>query len=123
MTIGKAIMRINTLKPNTYTDHEKIDWLSSLDSMVKRTVIDTHEDGEDVVFNGYDTSTPAETVLLIPEPYDECYINWLESKIDYFNGEYAHYNNSVLRYNEMFRAYANDYNRHHMPKTESINYF
>ncbi len=66
MTIGKAIARINTLKPNTYTDFEKIDWLSALDSMVKRTVIDTHEDGEDVVFNGYDTSTPAETVLLIP---------------------------------------------------------
>lgn len=123
MTIGKAIMRINTLKPNTYTDNEKIDWLSSLDHMVKRTVIDTHEDGEEVIFDGYDTGTPADTELLIPSPYDDCYINWLESRIDYFNGEYAHYNNSVLRFNELFTAFSNDYNRHHMPKTESINYF
>ena len=51
------------------------------------------------------------------------YISWLEAKIDYFNGEYAKYNNSITRYNDTYAAYANDYNRNHMPKGASIKYF
>lgn len=121
MTIIEAINKIDALKPNSYTQSEKVAWLSTLDGMTKR-MIDQHE-GEEVKFDGYTNETPTNTVMLIPAPYDEAYILWLESKIDYTNGEYNKYNNSITRFNDTFTAYNNDYNRTHMPKGKKIKYF
>lgn len=123
MTLIEAINRVDALKPNAYTQSEKIEWLSTLDGMVKRFVIDTHEGGEGIVFNGYDDETTLDTVLLVKAPYEDIYIAWLESKIDYHNGEYVKYNNSITRYNDIYQGYANDYNRKHMPKGSNIKYF
>lgn len=118
MTIGDALTRIDQLKHNTYTDSEKIVWLSKLDSMIKRFIIDTHEGGEDITFNGYTDKNENEiktTELLVGEPFDEIYIKWLEAQIDYTNGEYYKYNNSIMQYNTEYEAFENWYNRNHMP--------
>ena len=123
MTLIEAINRVDALKPNAYTPYEQIDWLSTLDGMVKRFVIDTHEGGEGIVFKGYDDETPLDTELLVKAPYEDIYIAWLESKIDYHNGEYVKYNNSITRYNDIYQGYCNDYNRTHMPKGSQIKYF
>ena len=123
MKICDAINQIDSLKHNTYSQRDKIAWLSRLDSMVKRLIIDTHEGGEDVVFNGYTETTDPETELLVPAPFDEIYLRWLEAQIDYANGEYGKYNNSVLMYQTAYDGYANYYNRNHMPKGKSIKYF
>lgn len=123
MTLIEAINRVDALKPNAYTQSEKIEWLSTLDGMVKRFVIDTHEGGEGIVFKGYDDETPLDTELLVKAPYEDIYIAWLESKIDYHNGEYVKYNNSITRYNDIYQGYCNDYNRTHMPKGSQIKYF
>lgn len=123
MKIIEAINRIDTLKPNTYSQAEKVAWLSSLDSLVKTQIIDTHEGGENVVFTGYTDETDMETELLIPAPYEEVYLMWLEVQIDYANREYDKYNNAVLMYKESFNDYSNWYNRTHMPKGNSFKYF
>ena len=116
MTILEAINRVDSTKPNSYTQIEKVDWLSSLDGIIKNEIIDAHEGGEAIVFNGYDVDTSLDTVLLVPAPYDDIYIRWLESRIDYANGEYNKYNNSATAYNGAFEAYSRYYNRNNMPK-------
>lgn len=116
MTILEAINRVDTTKPNSYTQTEKVDWLSTLDGIIKKEIIDTHEGGEAIVFEGYTPDTSLDTVLLVPAPYDDVYIRWLESRIDYANGEYGKYNNSAMAYNSAFAAYSNYYNRNNMPK-------
>ena len=88
MTIMGAISHIDSIKPNRYTQVEKIRWLSTLDGLVKREIIDTHEGGENVSFKGYDEMTALTTELLIPSPYDEVYFRWLEAQIDYIQGYY-----------------------------------
>ena len=123
MTIIEAIHKIDDLKHNTYSQGDKVKWLSRLDSMVKRHVIDTHEGGEGVNFTGYDDSTDKDTELLIPEPYDEAYLRWLEAQIDYSNGEYAKYNNSIEMFNTAWNGFQNWYNRTHMPKGQSMKFF
>lgn len=123
MKIIEAINRIDSLKHNTYSQNDKVAWLSRLDSMVKRLIIDTHEGAENVTFTGYDDSTDPETELLVPAPFDEMYLRWLEAQIDYTNGEYDKYNNSILMYQAAYDAYANCYNRNHMPKGTAIKYF
>ena len=123
MKIIDAISRIDSLKHNTYTQADKVAWLSTLDGMVKVEIIDTHEGGEDVTFNGYNASTVLNKKLLIPEPYAEVYLRWLEAQIDYYNGEYEKYNNSMDMFNTAYNGFKNYYNRTHMPLGKKINYF
>ena len=123
MTIMDALHRIDTIKPNSYNQTEKVKWLSTLDGTIKAELIDTHEGAEDVVFNGYTEDTDLLTALLVPAPYDELYIFWLESKIDYWNGEIGKYNNSISMFNEAYSSYAKYYNRTHMPKGKKFRFF
>lgn len=116
MTITEAISRIDIIKPNGYTQDEKVRWLSTMDSYIKTEIIDNYEDADKVTFKGYDENTPMDTVLLVPAPYDEIYLFWLESKIDYWNGEMGKYNNSISMYNMVYAEFGKHYNRNHMPK-------
>lgn len=123
MTIMEALHRIDTLKPNSYSNVEKVKWLSLLDGIVKREIIDTHEGGEAVEFNGYTEEAELTTELLVPVPYDDVYIHWLEAMIDYTNGEYGKYANSMTMYNTSYMAFEKHYNRTHMPLGKKFKYF
>lgn len=123
MTLIEAINRIDILKPNTYTQQEKVKWLSTIDGIIKRNIIDTHEGADKVAFEGYDEKTNLATELLVPAPYDEVYLRWLETKIDYANGEYARYNNSAEAYNDAYTEFARYYNRTHMPIGKKFKFF
>ena len=123
MTLIEAINRIDSVKPNSYSQPDKIIWLSNLDWVVKNEIIDTHEGGEGVVFGGYNENTPLETELLLPNSHSDIYIKWLEAQIDYANGEYGKYNNSTEAFNNLYAAFDRWYNRTHMPKGTKIKYF
>lgn len=123
MKIIEAINRIDSLKHNTYSRNDKIAWLSRLDAMVKRLIIDTHEGWEEVTFAGYDDKTDLNTDLLVPAPFDEVYLRWMEAQIDYHNGEYDKYNNAIKMFQTAYDGYANYYNRNNMPLGRGIDYF
>lgn len=123
MKIREAISTIDSLKHNTYSQSDKIAWLSRMDSNIKRLIIDTHEGAEEVNFTGYDDTTDLETELLVPAPFDEIYLRWLEAQIDYTNGEYNKYNNAILMYNTAYQAYRNYYNSMHMPIGQGFKFF
>lgn len=123
MKIIEAIDRIDELKPNTYSQYDKVLWLDQIDGIIKKEIIDTHEDSELVSFTGYDMSTDMDTELIAEEPYDTLYISWLESKIDYMNAEFSKYNNSAAVFNDDMIRYRNYYNRKHMPLTTRQRFF
>lgn len=123
MKIIEAINKIDTLKPNNYTHSDKIKWLSNLDGIIKAEIIDTHEGGSSIEFNGYTDETLLETELLVPAPYDDIYVKWLESQIDYTNAEYGKYNNSSTAYNTAYSAFERYYNRTHMPIGRKLKFF
>jgi hypothetical protein len=122
MNVREAIDRIDSLKHNTYTNGEKIDWLNRLDGMIKREIIDTHEGWQDIIYKPY-TEMDMETDLLISAPHDGIYIRWLETQIDYYNGEIGRYNNSMRMYQEDYDSYSRYYNRTHMPLGHGVKYF
>ena len=123
MTIIEAIHAIDSVKPNSYSQPDKVRWLSTLDGLVKVEIIDTHEGAENVTFTGYNDSTPLDTELLIKAPHDKIYVSWLQSQIDYANEETAKYNNSSAVYNHAYSEYENYYNRTHMPVSKKRKYF
>ena len=117
MTIAEAISKVDALKPNTYTPEDKIDWLSTLDARVKSQIIDAHEGGCSIFFYGYDSINDQETELLVPAPYDEMYLRWLEAMIDYHNSDDDRYNNAIMLFNNAYEGYKKHYTRTHMPKS------
>lgn len=123
MKILEAITKIDALKPNTYNQSEKIKWLSTLDGIVKKEIIDTHEGADGIVFNGYDDNVNLETEMLVSDPYSDVYLRYLEAQIDYANGEYGKYNNSMSMYNTAYSAFERFYNRTHMPKGKKLKFF
>jgi len=60
----------------------------------------------------------AERELLIPHPYEDAYVKYLSAQVDYHNGEYERYNNAMMMFNTVYQAYANGYNREHMPRQD-----
>ena len=122
MTVIEAINKVDALKPNTYLPEQKVGWLSRLDALIKLNIIDTHEGGEDITFTPYDADSD-DAVLLVPAPYDDIYLRWLEAQIDYYNNEYAKYNISATAYNNCYEEYANYYNRTHMPLSTNKAFF
>ena len=119
MKLIEAINAIDALKPNGYTQAEKLRWLSTLDGMLQTELIAVHEGAEARPFSGYDEDTPPETELLAQEPYGrELYLKYLESQIDCYNGETARYNNSMTMYQAAYTAYARWYNRTHLPLSQ-----
>lgn len=115
MTIAEVISKVDVLKPNTYTPEDKVAWLSTLDSRVKSKIIDTHECREPFDFYGYDSIADQETELLVPAPYDEMYLRWLEAMIDYYNSDDDRYNNAITLFNNAYEDYKTHYTRTHMP--------
>ena len=115
MRISEAISKVDALKPNTYTPEDKIDWLSTLDHRVKSQIIDTHVCKEPIYFYGYDGIADQETELLVPPPYDEMYLRWLEAMIDYHNSDDDRYNNAIMLFNNAYEGYKKHYTRTHMP--------
>ena len=123
MTIIEAINRIDAIKPNSFSQQDKVRWLSTLDGIIKKEIIDTHEGAEKVTFNGYNENTLITTELLVPAPYDDVYIRYLEMQMDYANGEYNKYDNSYAMYNNAYSAFARYYNRTNMPLGKKLKFF
>ena len=115
MKIAEAISKVKALKPNSFDDDQMVEWLSNLDARVKSQIIDTHECHEPVYFYGYDGLNDDDTELLVPAPYDEMYLRWLEAMIDYNNSEDERYNNAIILFNNAYEGYKKHYTRTHMP--------
>jgi len=115
MTIGEALRRADRLRPNGFTQEEKIAWLSALDGMLWQEVMRVHE-GAPEAFRGYDAGTDSNTVLLAQPPYDEdLYTAYLESRMDRESGETARYNVSASLFNGAYMTWMDWYNRTHRP--------
>ena len=73
-------------------------------------------DGYDMVFKPLSYAQDTERQLTIPERFQDVYINYMLSKIDYHNQETERYNNDVVMYNSAYDAYAAWFRRTHKPK-------
>ncbi len=118
MTFMEAVNRVDAVKPNAYEQEEKLRWLSVLDGIVKKEIVDTHEgEGKEL------GETDADRELLAPHPYDGMYIHWLEAQIDYANGEYGKYNSSMAMFRAVYEAYEKYYHRSHLPIAKGFSHF
>lgn len=150
MTIEMAIDRADRLRPNQFTNTEKVRWLSELDNQVfyevllmaaenwkpktitqditdeQGNVIETKEIIDPInmepaiTYEGYNEETPLDTPLLIDDIYGNTYVDYLISKYDYNNREFEAYNASSSIFNNQYQNYCIWYRKNHMPKQGKV---
>lgn len=123
MTIREAITAVDLEKPSVFSDANKRAWLGELEAMVVREIIKTHAGGETAEVPAFDSSTPDDTVLTAPAPYDRLYPLYLAAQIDRMNGELGKYNSSITLFTAAYGEYFNWYNRTHAPLGTALRFW
>lgn len=116
MTIIEAITQADETNKNAYSRKQKLVWLSRAEALVRHEVIDAHEGGEYVYFWGCDENPDLDTVLIMPKPYDECYIHYLQAQVYYANEEIDRYNRAMAMFSALFDSFRSYYKKNHTPK-------
>lgn len=111
MTIGQAISQTRKLSGNAVEDATLCRWLSELDG---RLMLDFYKGGE---WMSYSLPDDEDHELLVPFPWDELYVHYLEAMVYYSNGEFERYRNSYEMYNKKELDFRQWYARTHVPIT------
>lgn len=111
MTPNKCMEHVDSVKPNAYGEEDKLAWISELDGLVTRIVV------QETQYDPYQYPDDMDTELLVPPPFDVVYQLYLEAMIDFHNREYGPYNNVMLMFNEKLDEYKKAYIREHMPES------
>ena len=136
MTPNKAVEIVDRVKPNSYSEEDKLRWIDELDGMVKRLVfkwdekylkgIETqYKNGQikekeynEIMSKAKEYSYPEDMdkELLIPAPFENVYPLFIEAQIDFHNREYDHYNNSLMMFDGLYTEYKKAYIRENRPR-------
>lgn len=101
MKLSDAISRADALKPNAFSPEAKTAWLSEVEGDVQTKVLLFAP--EEVI--SYSWERDANKELLVTPPHDKLYVEYLAARIDYANGEYDKYANTM----QMFNAFWNEF--------------
>lgn len=105
MTVSEALGRLDTLKPNRYTQEDKLAWLTTVDAAVAQVL--------GVAAPEYAAADG--TALLLAAPYDTAYLRYMEAQIDYHDGASEGCSMAMERYGKVLAAFRKHYQRTHVP--------
>lgn len=110
MLIADAIRAARAMRDTELPDELFISWLSSHDGQVWENTVKSYENPGTKPVYDEETDTEA-TSLLIPDPYDDIYIDYLVMRIDLAHHDIDRYNNEAVVYASKRQDWANWYNR------------
>lgn len=107
MKVDKLIKLVQTLKPTAFGDDDEIllMWVSECEGMVLSEVHLVSVADIEPFALGADGSLPT-AELTAPFPYDKLYTQYVLAQIDYANGEYTKYQNSMQMFNATYTEYV-----------------
>ena len=112
------------MRPSDNSDETILSWIKQLDMTVMKEIIKTHEIKEDDICYSEDPDFDIDkwfddwgmdSELLIPEPYTDTYLFYLDSKDKWRVNDQNSYNRTVVLYNNAYLTFQQYYNRTHMP--------
>jgi len=102
-TLKSVIEYVDSVKPNAFTNAVKTAWVNECEGLVQTEVllraIDEVEE--------YTWAEDQDTELLVRPPHDKLYRAYLTAMVDFANGEYNRYANTM----EMFNAHFGEFQR------------
>ena len=115
MKVNEAIAQVDGLRENAIDEATKRAWLTRVDRYVFDQIIFPREGAALAVFIPYGEGD-GERELLIPAPYDEAYLHYLEAEIYRATREIDKYASCAALYNGVVNEYKNKYFREHRQK-------
>lgn len=111
MTVSEIINRYNTERPNQVEDSIKVDMLKRCEHGVLNDVVEMYDDADELLEEfGLDYE------LIVPEPYDDIYIYYLDQRIAMNNNDLIRYNRVMTEYNNAMVSYQQYFSRTTRPK-------
>lgn len=98
MKLHEVIERVDEIKPNAFSNDVKTAWVNECEGMVQTEVLLF---ASAQVFT-YDWEKDQDTELLVAPPHDKLYWAYLAAMIDFANGEYNKYQNTMQMFNSSF---------------------
>ncbi len=98
--IREIIERVDASKPNEFDARTKLRWVAELDGVLALDVFLLAS--QELARVNYRYPEDLESEALVDFPFDSLYDAWLEARIDYSNGEYDRYANSMQMYNARY---------------------
>lgn len=109
--IYNVLRYVDDIKPNRFTDDTKVQWLNEVEGYIQTEVMMLAL--ADVV--QYAPEAHMHTDLFVKPPHDKLYALYLCAMIDFANGEYDKYANTMQLYNEFLGEYIGWYTLHFRP--------
>lgn len=129
-TVAQIIEQYNAERPNQTDDAVKVTWLRKCEQMLINEIYVQHEhdledetrqelnvEGSTLIiesagsFEDHISNFDMDTALLVPEPYDDLYIYYLDQRIAFNANDKARYNTAVTMYNNALLTYQQYFNR------------
>lgn len=104
MTIKELIKYCDETRPNQYSNEHKIRWLNEVEAKVVDEIVNKIESLEYMMFEPYTYEANIDTELILPDQFDDVYIAYIYSKVDFTNAEFERYQTDSA----LFEAAWND---------------
>ena len=111
MRIDKLLKIVRTLKPTPFENDILLMWVNEVEGMVQTEVL-LRSTADLTPYELDVQGEPTAAELIVPYPFDRLYLQYLLAQIDYANGEYAKYQNSMQMFNACYTDYV-----HHVAET------
>ncbi len=122
MTINKAIIRVDDLRPGGSSTEEKLRWLEELEGRIRVEVLERYE-GELPDLPDFDrVEFDMQSELQASGPYEALYIHYVAMMISYRMEEYDAYNTEKQMFESLYSGWRNEYNRTHQHKQVKKSY-
>lgn len=107
MKLKQVIDLVDGIEPNAYTNEVKTAWLNEVEGMVQTDVM--LRAIEDI--DQYTWTDDQQTVLLVRPPHDKLYRFYLQAMIQFANGEYDRYSNTMTVFNGAYGEFVRWFSR------------
>lgn len=108
------IALVDSYRPNHFEEQLKLWWLVTLDGKIAvELMLMDAQSVREMMDCEYPEGLDHEP--LVGFPHEELYLHYLEAKIDYANGEFNDYSNSMQSFNAAYSSFANWFLNHHDP--------
>lgn len=110
-TLKGVIGMVDDIKPNAFSNETKTQWLNECEGVIQTEVMLL----DVAACISYSYERDKDAVLLVQPPHDKVYWTYLTAMIDFANGEYNRYQDTVQLYNAFFGEYMRWYARTYRP--------
>ena len=100
-TLKSVIEYVDEIKPNAFSNEAKTQWVNECEGLVQTEVLLL----ADAELISYSYNTDKDKELLVKHPHVKIYWAYLTAMIDFANGEYNKYQNTMQMFNAFFGEY------------------